>query len=185
MDAARYGRIWEVSIRGARAPETAGLAPVGDGRARGHRGPPLRARRRSTVLADVRDAAGDGAHRGRAARPDARARRGRVRAASLHPDRADARTSRCGSRSRRSRSAPSSSATSGSPTCSRGATSARPGTLEVEIGGRVVASASRRASTTAGSGSPPRPRRGRPTSRSSRARRRRNRLICFAAEARR
>ena len=28
MDAARYGRIWELSIRGARAPETAGLAPV-------------------------------------------------------------------------------------------------------------------------------------------------------------
>ena len=28
MDAARFGRIWEVSIRGARAPETAGLAPV-------------------------------------------------------------------------------------------------------------------------------------------------------------
>jgi hypothetical protein len=28
MDAARYGRIWELAIRGARAPETAGLAPV-------------------------------------------------------------------------------------------------------------------------------------------------------------
>ncbi len=28
MDAARYGRIWELSIRGARAPETVGLAPV-------------------------------------------------------------------------------------------------------------------------------------------------------------
>lgn len=28
MDAARYGRIWEISIRGARAPETAGLKPV-------------------------------------------------------------------------------------------------------------------------------------------------------------
>jgi hypothetical protein len=28
MDAARYGRIWELSIRGARAPETAGLKPV-------------------------------------------------------------------------------------------------------------------------------------------------------------
>ncbi len=28
MDAARYGRIWELSIRGARAPETAGLVPV-------------------------------------------------------------------------------------------------------------------------------------------------------------
>lgn len=28
MDAARFGRIWEVSIRGAHAPEVAGLAPV-------------------------------------------------------------------------------------------------------------------------------------------------------------
>jgi hypothetical protein len=28
MDAARYSRIWELSIRGAHAPETAGLSPV-------------------------------------------------------------------------------------------------------------------------------------------------------------
>lgn len=28
MDADRYGRIWELSIRGARAPDTAGLSPV-------------------------------------------------------------------------------------------------------------------------------------------------------------
>lgn len=28
MDAAKYGRIWELSIRGARSPDTAGLAPV-------------------------------------------------------------------------------------------------------------------------------------------------------------
>lgn len=28
MDAARYGRIWELAIRGARSPDTAGLAPV-------------------------------------------------------------------------------------------------------------------------------------------------------------
>src|SRR5688572_6666760 len=28
MDADRYGRIWELSIRGANAPEVAGLAPV-------------------------------------------------------------------------------------------------------------------------------------------------------------
>lgn len=28
MDADRYARIWEISIRGARAPETAGLRPV-------------------------------------------------------------------------------------------------------------------------------------------------------------
>lgn len=30
MDADRFGRIWEVSIRGARAPETAGLDPTVD-----------------------------------------------------------------------------------------------------------------------------------------------------------
>ncbi len=30
MDAAKYARIWEISIRGARAPETAGLHVVGD-----------------------------------------------------------------------------------------------------------------------------------------------------------
>lgn len=28
MDAARYGRIWELAIRGARAPDAAGLAPI-------------------------------------------------------------------------------------------------------------------------------------------------------------
>lgn len=28
MDAARYGRIWELAIRGARSPDTAGLAPA-------------------------------------------------------------------------------------------------------------------------------------------------------------
>ena len=28
MDAARYGRIWELAIRGARSPDTAGLAPI-------------------------------------------------------------------------------------------------------------------------------------------------------------
>jgi hypothetical protein len=28
MDAARYGRIWEVAIRGARSPDTTGLVPV-------------------------------------------------------------------------------------------------------------------------------------------------------------
>ena len=28
MDAARYSRIWELAIRGARSPDTAGLAPV-------------------------------------------------------------------------------------------------------------------------------------------------------------
>lgn len=30
MDAARYGRIWELAIRGARSPDTAGLAPVAE-----------------------------------------------------------------------------------------------------------------------------------------------------------
>ena len=29
MDAARYGRIWELAIRGARSPDTAGLEPAG------------------------------------------------------------------------------------------------------------------------------------------------------------
>jgi len=28
MDAARYGRIWELAIRGARSPDTAGLVPI-------------------------------------------------------------------------------------------------------------------------------------------------------------
>ncbi len=54
MDAAKYGRIWEVSIRGARAPETAGLTPVateelGDITIRGF------ARQPAIVTADVRD----------------------------------------------------------------------------------------------------------------------------------
>ncbi len=55
MDGARYGRVWEVSIRGARAAETAGLEPRGqkivDGIA-------IRefVRTPVTVLADVRDA---------------------------------------------------------------------------------------------------------------------------------
>ena len=52
-----------------------------------------------------------------------------------------ARQASCGSRSPGSRSAPSSSATSGSPTCSPGAISASPALLDVEIAGRVVASA--------------------------------------------
>ena len=54
MDAARYGRIWELSIRGAHAPETAGLAPVfseDDG------GVTVRRFERApaVVIADVRD----------------------------------------------------------------------------------------------------------------------------------
>ena len=54
MDAARYGRIWELSIRGARAPETAGLSPVetsdrGGVTVRRFERPP------AIVLADVRE----------------------------------------------------------------------------------------------------------------------------------
>jgi hypothetical protein len=54
MDAARYARIWELSIRGARSPDTAGLAPVSDEDADG-----VRVRRYEQtpvqVLADVRE----------------------------------------------------------------------------------------------------------------------------------
>jgi hypothetical protein len=55
LDGARYGRIWEVSIRGARALETRGLAPVAtqeiDGiEIRGFVRTPV------TVVSDVRDA---------------------------------------------------------------------------------------------------------------------------------
>ena len=55
MDAARYGRIWEVSIRGARAPETHGLTPIAmeelDGiEIRGFVRTPV------AVVSDVRDA---------------------------------------------------------------------------------------------------------------------------------
>ncbi|HEU4728829.1 MAG TPA: hypothetical protein VFT22_13085 [Kofleriaceae bacterium] len=35
MDAARYGRIWELAIRGARSPDTAGLVPAWEGDAGG------------------------------------------------------------------------------------------------------------------------------------------------------
>lgn len=54
MDAARYGRIWELSIRGARASETAGLAPV---EAHDEGGVAIRRYERApaVVLADVRD----------------------------------------------------------------------------------------------------------------------------------
>ncbi|MGE0548976.1 MAG: hypothetical protein AB7O24_13135 [Kofleriaceae bacterium] len=54
MDAARYGRIWELAIRGARSPDTRGLTPVatedhdGVGLRRYERAPAL-------VIADVRD----------------------------------------------------------------------------------------------------------------------------------
>ncbi|MDB4953169.1 MAG: hypothetical protein JWO36_738 [Myxococcales bacterium] len=54
MDAARYGRIWELAIRGAHAPEVAGLEPVSSNDADGVA---VRRYERApvTVLADVRD----------------------------------------------------------------------------------------------------------------------------------
>jgi hypothetical protein len=55
MDAARYGRIWEISIRDARAPETAALTPVATQNVQG-----ITVRRFErtpvTVVSDVRDA---------------------------------------------------------------------------------------------------------------------------------
>jgi hypothetical protein len=54
MDSARYGRIWELSIRDAHSPETAGLAPVSS-----HEDDGLTirtfARTPVTVVSDVRD----------------------------------------------------------------------------------------------------------------------------------
>jgi hypothetical protein len=54
MDAARYGRIWELSIRGARAPDTANLAPASEDEVDG-----VTVRRferePAHVLADLRD----------------------------------------------------------------------------------------------------------------------------------
>jgi hypothetical protein len=54
MDAAKYARIWELSIRGARSPDTAGLQPVA--RTEGG-GVEIRRYERTPahVLADVRD----------------------------------------------------------------------------------------------------------------------------------
>ncbi|MDX2089088.1 MAG: hypothetical protein SFX73_14620 [Kofleriaceae bacterium] len=53
MDAAKYGRIWEVSMRGAQAPEVAGLTPAesasGEVTVRRFERTPV------TVLADIRD----------------------------------------------------------------------------------------------------------------------------------
>lgn len=56
MDAAKYGRIWELSIRGARHPDVAGLTPVEIVR-RERGGVELRRYERTpvTVLADVRE----------------------------------------------------------------------------------------------------------------------------------
>jgi hypothetical protein len=55
MDAARYARIWELSIRGARSPDTAGLTPL-ESQELG--GITIRAYKREpvTVVSDVRDA---------------------------------------------------------------------------------------------------------------------------------
>jgi hypothetical protein len=52
MDAARYGRIWEVAIRGARSPDTAGLVPAA---AEDHDGVTVRRYERAPaiVLGDV------------------------------------------------------------------------------------------------------------------------------------
>lgn len=67
MDAAKYVRIWELAIRDARSPDTAGLSPV---TTEDHAGVVLRRYERTpvTVLADVRDklatARTDGAARG-------------------------------------------------------------------------------------------------------------------------
>lgn len=55
MDAARYGRIWEVSIRGARSPDTAGLVPAATQEISGI-AVRLYARTPVTVVSDVRDA---------------------------------------------------------------------------------------------------------------------------------
>ena len=54
MDAARYGRIWELSIRGARSPDTAGLTPVAITRGAGIE---IRRYERTPVevVADLRD----------------------------------------------------------------------------------------------------------------------------------
>jgi hypothetical protein len=54
MDAARYGRIWELSIRGAHAPDVAGLAPATTGE---HDGVTVRryARAPAIVVGDVLD----------------------------------------------------------------------------------------------------------------------------------
>jgi hypothetical protein len=54
MDAARYGRIWELAIRGARSPDTLGLAPV---QAEEHDGVVVRRYERApaVVVGDVLD----------------------------------------------------------------------------------------------------------------------------------
>lgn len=54
MDAAKFGRIWELSIRGAHHPDTAGLEPVASDT---HAGVTVRRFERApvVVLADVRD----------------------------------------------------------------------------------------------------------------------------------
>ena len=181
MDAARYGRIWELSIRGARSPRHRGPRAGRDRRRRRRHGAPLRAR------------AGDGARRSCASccrRRRSRARRAAARSSSRRS--ASRRTAasrscrgparRCASRSRSCPLGTSSSATSGSPTCSRGATIRAPGRLAVEIGGPRRRRRPPPASTTAGCASP------RDDARARRRHVRRaaptapSRQICFAAE---
>lgn len=70
MDAARYGRIWELSIRGARAADTAGLAPVA---VRAEGGVVVRRFERAPaeILADLRERLPAARIEGAAARPPA------------------------------------------------------------------------------------------------------------------
>lgn len=60
MDAARYGRIWEVAIRGARSPDTKGLAPVATDEPDEHDGVAVRRYERAPaiVVSDVLDRLG-------------------------------------------------------------------------------------------------------------------------------
>lgn len=68
MDAARYARIWELAIRDARAPDTAGLSPV---ETRDFDGVSVRRYERTpvTVLADVRERLATARTSGAVARP--------------------------------------------------------------------------------------------------------------------
>ncbi|TMQ03221.1 MAG: hypothetical protein E6J91_47835 [Deltaproteobacteria bacterium] len=98
MDAARYARIWEVAIRGARSPDTAGLAPA---EAEDHGGVAVRRYERAPaiVVGDVLE---------------------RLATATSDGPRPTLELTEVG------RSAASWSATSGSPTCSPGATCGLP-----------------------------------------------------------
>ena len=183
MDAARYGRIWELAIRGARTARhrrparpstTEDLAGVTIRALRAHA-------RRGALRRPRRADHGEGRGR-RPAQP--RARRGRLRAASLPPGRRPPRQAACGSRSRSWRSARSSSATSGLADVFTRRDIRAPGPLDVEIGGKRGRRRPRRASTMAGCGSqaPTTPGPADVTFVASATAP--QRLICFAAEAR-